>query len=196
MFVVVLWALLAAAAARVLIVHAPVEKADAIVVLSGSASYTERVDEAQRLYRAGGAPLIFLTDDGGQAGWNEAEERNPYFFELAKWRLIEQGVPESSINVLAPPVGGTMGEAQAVIDAALRNEMTSLVIVTSPYHTRRAFWSYEHVISQSDQRLTFGIVPAKNWIESPRWYAWWLTPSGWRTIPTEYIKIVYYWARY
>ena len=196
LFAVVCWALFAAAAARTLIVELPLNKADGIVVLSGSASYKERVDEALLLYEAGVAPLIFLTNDGGQAGWNEAEQRNPYFFELARWRLVEHGVPDSSINVLPPMVEGTLDEAKVVVDAALRNGNTSLVIVTSPYHTRRALWTFERVASKSEKHLAFGIVPAKNLRESPRWCIWWVTASGWQTIPSEYLKFGYYCLRY
>ena len=48
-----LWPFVAWGAARVLVVRAEVERADALVVLSGSAAYRERADEAARLYREG-----------------------------------------------------------------------------------------------------------------------------------------------
>jgi uncharacterized SAM-binding protein YcdF (DUF218 family) len=192
----VCWTVLAPIAARLLIVRVPIEKADAIVVLGGSAAYSERVDEAQLLYRGGVAPLILLTNDDGKAGWNEEEKRNPYFFELARWRLLRQGVPESSIRVLTPTVKGTMGEAEAIVDAALRENMSSLVIVTSPYHSRRALWTYRFVERTKGKNLDLGLEPAMNWTQSPRWYLWWVSPSGWLSIPSEYLKIAYYWARY
>ena len=61
--------------------------ADAIVVLSGSSTYIERADWAARQYRAGRAPVVILTDDKLISGWNKAEERNPYFYELAAREL-------------------------------------------------------------------------------------------------------------
>jgi hypothetical protein len=193
---VVCWTVLAPIAARLLIVRVTVQRADAIVVLSGSASFSERVNEAQLLYEDGLAPLILLTNDGGQAGWNEEAKRNPYFFELARWQLLEKGVPESSIRVLTPIVKGTMGEAETVVDAALQANMTSLVIVTSPYHSRRSLWTYRLVERRKGTSLDLGMEPALSWSQSPRWYAWWLSLSGWRSVPSEYLKIAYYWVRY
>ena len=47
--------------ARWLIVRAPLDRADAIVVLSGSATLSERVQHAARLYAEKRAPKILLT---------------------------------------------------------------------------------------------------------------------------------------
>jgi uncharacterized SAM-binding protein YcdF (DUF218 family) len=184
--------LLAALAASFLIVESPLDKADAIVVLSGSAAYVERADEAASLFRKGVSPKILLTNDGLQGGWNETEKRNPYFFELTRWELMRKGVPETSIEVVATPVQGTYGEAEEVLRGVLQQKMKFILIVTSPYHTRRAIWTYERVNSKNNSQVTIGIKAASDFQQSPAWYGWWLSITGWRTIPTEYVKFAYY----
>jgi uncharacterized SAM-binding protein YcdF (DUF218 family) len=176
-----------------LIVRAPTERTDAIVVLSGSASYIERADEAALLFKAGVAPRILVTNDDEKAGWSESVKRNPYFFELLRWRLIYDGVPETAIEVLMPPARGTHGEAQIVIDAALQRNFRSLTLVTSPYHSRRALWTYKRTNSEKGAQLDFGMQPASNSQHSTEWYSRWLE---WQTISSEYVKWAYYSARY
>ncbi len=91
LFAVVLWPLCAWLAARFLIVKAELTSADAIVVLSGSSTYRERTAWAAKLYREGRAPIVILTNDSLISGWNNAEERNPYFYELAAKELQQHG---------------------------------------------------------------------------------------------------------
>src|SRR5204863_9376563 len=116
--VAVLWPLLAWLGARLLIVKNEIPSADAIVVLSGSATYLERADWAARLYRDGRAPIIVLTNDNLLSGWSKAEERNPYFYELTARELERRGVPEEKIRVVAEIALGTYEESLEVRDYA------------------------------------------------------------------------------
>lgn len=176
-----------------LIVEVPVDRADAIIVLSGSASYIERADEAAALFKAGVATKILLTNDDEQSGWSESEKRNPYFFELMRWQLLHGGVPETAIEVLMPTALGTHGEAQIVVDAALQKNFRSLMLVTSPYHTRRALWTYKRTDSEKGANLVFGMQSASHSRYYTEWYCRWLEL---RTISSEYVKLAYYAARY
>src|ERR1044071_7109891 len=72
-----LW-LVAWLAARWLIVTAPLEDADAIVILSGSSTLKERAQHAAQLYAEQRSGKILLTTDYEQGGWSSAEQRNPY----------------------------------------------------------------------------------------------------------------------
>jgi len=67
------WELLAVVAARFLVVRSPLNHADAIVVLSGSAAHVERAEWAAELYRRGLAPKIILTNDNQQGGCHSSE---------------------------------------------------------------------------------------------------------------------------
>ena len=79
--------LLAWEAARLLMVGAPLPRADAIAMLSGSGTIRERVRRAADLYKEGLAPKIILTNDNQQAGWSAAEQRNPFYYEIAEQHL-------------------------------------------------------------------------------------------------------------
>ena len=96
---IVAWEVVAWVAARALVVDADLSSADAIVVLSGSSAYVERTHKAAELYRAGRAPLIWLTDDHMRGGWSSALQRNPYFVERATDELIKAGVIASAHDI-------------------------------------------------------------------------------------------------
>src|SRR5439155_26373806 len=108
------WALLAPALATWLIVEKPLEHADAIIVLSGSAVYVERTTRAFELYKQGIAPRIFVTDDGGRSGWSSSERENPSFVGLEQIELLKDGVEADAITVLPGNVTGTDSEANAI----------------------------------------------------------------------------------
>ena len=179
--------------ARWLIVSAPLEQADVIVVLSGSSSFVERTDLAAQLYTAGRAKKILLTNDNQQGGWSSAEQRNPFFYERARWELQRGGVPESNIEVIGSPVHSTEDEAIVLRKYAEINGVRSVLIVTSPYHSRRALSTFRRVFADSE--ITVGLAVATG-AQTPRPATWWLSPRGWQLVPTEYVKMVYYWLRY
>jgi len=107
---IVAWEIVAWVAARALVVDADLSSADAIVVLSGSSAYVERTHKAAELYRAGRAPLIWLTDDHMRGGWSNALQRNPYFVERATDDGdVASGARKPRIECLPPafePLGG------------------------------------------------------------------------------------------
>jgi hypothetical protein len=78
--------------------------------LSGSSTYRERTAWAAKLYREGHAPIVILTNDSLISGWNNAEERNPYFYELAAKELQQHGVPAEKIQVISDIALGTYEE--------------------------------------------------------------------------------------
>jgi len=110
---VVLWLWLRGQEPQLLIVKSDLAAADAIVVMSGSATYLERADWAARLYREGRAPIIILTNDS-RSRMGSKEERNPYFYELAARELQKRGVPESKIQVVSDIALGTYEESLGV----------------------------------------------------------------------------------
>lgn len=189
----VLWPFAAWAAARVLLVRAEVGRADALVVLSGSAAYRERADEAARLYKEGRAPLVLLSDDGVLGGWSEAEQRNPRFVELAAAELKRGGVPAESIRVLGARPTSTYDEAETVRAYAAAEGLRSLVVVTSAYHSRRALWTWRRVFRGSG--VSIGLEPAEG-ERTPGAWTWWLSTAGWRQVGGEYVKMSYYAVSY
>jgi uncharacterized SAM-binding protein YcdF (DUF218 family) len=190
----VLWPAAAWVAARFLIVHEPIEKSDAIVVLSGSATYRERAQHAGELFNAGRANKVVLTNDNLKSGWSSAAQRNPYYYELAKEELRRAGVPEHNIQIMMVPILGTHDEALKLRDYCEQQSLNSILVVTSAYHSRRALWTFRKVFNDGRKRV--GIDPVAAGIETPSPSTWWLHRFGWDLVPREYVKLVGYWLRF
>ena len=179
--------------ARWLIVRAPLERADVIVVLSGSATLRERVEHAARLYDEKRAPKILLTTDNRQGGWSRSEQRNLYFHEIAIRQLSRLGVPTESVEVVTPPVDSTWDEATVLRDYAKAHNLRSILIVTSSYHSRRALFTFRDFFADTGTQV--GIDPVETGIQTPRPATWWLHQRGWELVLVEYLKLIYYLCR-
>jgi uncharacterized SAM-binding protein YcdF (DUF218 family) len=188
------WSLLAWAGARWLVVEAPLGRADAMVVLSGSGTYFERAQEAAALFKEGRLPKIVLTNDNRQGGWSSVEQRNPFFYERATSVLTSAGVPKSAIEVIPQPVQSTRDEARLLRAYADEHGLHSILFVTSAYHSRRALWTLRREFRNTKTEIGLVSVPPGNQTPSPA--TWWLHLRGWEMVPGEYLKIVYYWLRY
>lgn len=190
----VVWSLVAWLAARYLVTQADLPHADALVVLSGSALYAERAQWAARLFKEGRAPRVILSNDNLRGGWSEADEKNLLFYERSRDELIRSGVPETKIVVLMQPVSSTYDEAISLRNYAAQNDLHSILIVTSPQHSRRALWTLRRVFNQTG--IEIGLSPAVPGPRSPAPATWWWSPSGWRIVAGEYLKLVVYWIKY
>jgi uncharacterized SAM-binding protein YcdF (DUF218 family) len=185
--------LLASGAAQFLVVRVPVTNADAIVVMSGSGTYRERAQHAAELFNEGRAPRIVLTNDYLQSSWSAKEQRNPYYYERSIEELRRAGVPDDKIAVIMVPIRSTYDEAVLLKKYSEENHLSSLLVVTSAYHSRRVYWTFRKVFAGTGTAI--GIDPAEPKIESPSASTWWLHRSGWE-VPKEYAKIFVYWFRY
>jgi len=194
LLLMIAWTGLAWAAARALVVSAPLASADAIVVLSGSSAYLERTQHAAELYRQGRAPLVLLTNDQTRGGWSNALQRNPYFVERATDELVKASVPSEKIRILPGVVSSTRDESLLLKDYAESQRFRSILVVTSAYHSRRALQSLRATFAGTG--ITVGLEPAPIGPFTPSPAFWWLQPLGWRTVGGEYVKLVYYRLRY
>ena len=192
--VCVAWVLGAWFAAVSLIVSRPLEHADAIVVLSGSGTFTERTRKAAQLYRAGVARTVIITNDNRQGGWSKVEQRNPYYYERAMAELLMEGVSAADIVVLPDVVHSTHDEVVALRKHAQSVPLKSMVIVTSAYHSRRALSAMQKSFAGTDVKIGVDPVPPGN--QTPKPATWWLHPQGWEDVALEYVKSVYYFCRY
>src|SRR5258707_13261255 len=94
---------------RWLVVEDPLDKAQAIVVLSGRIPM--RAKEAARLYKAAYAPQIWLTRANEPAA-SLQEMHIAYLGEefFNSRVLMHEGVPSQAIRVLEPPIDNTADE--------------------------------------------------------------------------------------
>ena len=119
------------------IIDDPIERADAILVLSDDNFYGDRATRATQLYRQGMAPLVVAS----------GRRLRPYagIAELMEHDLIERGVPKDKIVRLAHDADNTKEEAQALAQLSAQRKWLSVIVVTSNYHTRRARYIFAHV---------------------------------------------------
>lgn len=175
-------------------VHAELASADALVILSGSSTYLERTEWAARLYKEGRAPLIILTNDNIQGGWSVAEQRNLMFIEIAAAELQRKGVPAEKIERIPEIASGTYEEATLAREYAIARNLRSILVVTSPYHSRRALQTWRRVFEGSG--IEIGLDAPPPGIQSPSPATWWLHSLGWEMVPGEYVKMIYYKIKY
>lgn len=168
--------------------------ADALVVLAGSSSYSERARRAAALYAEGRGARVVLTNDDAIGGWSHAEQRNPFFAERAAEVLRRGGVPPDRIEIIWRPVASTYEEAVLAREYAAARNFRSIVVVTSAYHSRRALWTFRSVLRGSG--IAVELDGHASGGPSPPPSTWWLHLRGWQMVAGEYVKFVYYWLFY
>lgn len=186
------WAI-ATISARALIVREPLPEADVLLVMAGAPVYAERVLHAAELFRSRRYARILLTDDGQRGRWSRELQRNPPSVERATTALVGAGVPGERIELLPGVVHGTIDEARAVERYTDVHVVRTLVVVTSPYHSRRAVWTLRRVLGT---RVVVGSEPVPATATTPGVATWWRSSAGWRMVPSEFVKVPYYWLAY
>jgi uncharacterized SAM-binding protein YcdF (DUF218 family) len=121
---------------RWLLVEDPLEKARAIVVLSGAMPL--RAVEAAKLFREGYAPEVWLTHSA-EPGETLRAMDIPYAGEdFYNTRImIHEGVPAGAIHVLERPIENTADEMSTISAVLAREKNQTVIIVTTKAHTRR-----------------------------------------------------------
>ena len=119
------------------VIEDPLDKADALIVLSDDNFYADRATRAAELFREGKAPLVVacgrrLRPSAGIA-------------ELMEHDLIERGVPKDKIFRFAEDADSTRDEAEALAKLAKTKKWRAAIVVTSNYHTRRARYIFRRV---------------------------------------------------
>ena len=124
---------------KYLVTHETPVKADAIVVLSGE--IPARAMAAADLFRQGMGMTVFVSPGNISPVWKRAVHELgvdlPDDSEMNRRVLIRLGVPPGVIQKI-DEADGTLGEARAVLSIARRSGFTRILVVTSPYHTKRA----------------------------------------------------------
>jgi uncharacterized SAM-binding protein YcdF (DUF218 family) len=180
--------------ARALLISTQPVEAEVAIVLSGAPVYAERIRHALAIYKAHRAKLLVLTDDGTVGGWSRPLQRRPRMIELGTQQLLDAGVPSTSIVQLPGEVHSTYQEAERAAVFIRETRVRSLIIVTSPYHARRALWTFHHTPGFSN--VAIAIDPVTLGDLSPNPGTWWLTRRGWSAVAGEYVKFAYYRLAY
>ena len=171
-----------------LVVEDILEPASAIVVLGGHTPL--RALEAARLYKDGWAPRIILNQSQRKEDFYAFSSLGIDFVEDHTYdseALLLSGVPEDAIIVIEQEVENTHAELRAVLRAL--PEETTLIIVTSNYHTRRTATIWNHL---SDRQVK-GLI---RWSRSDTSFdttTWWKNRRSIRYLVNEYMGLINYW---
>lgn len=167
------------AAGSYLVYSDELEPASAIVVLSGGTE--SRMREALRLYKEGYGKVIILTETGQQT--EGYEYLNSFDMRI---QLLNNGVPNGNIIITDLSVNTTVDEAVAVRELLKNRQYGSAIVVTDPYHTRRAAKIFHELFS--DTGIKISIQPVRSSWYKPK--TWFLSASGWKFTLSEYLKLI------
>jgi len=149
---------------------------DAIVVISGGET-AERVNEGVELYWAGWAPLLIMS--------GAARDEGPSNAAAMRKLAITAGVPADKI-ILDEEARDTISNAQNVRALIGDHGIGSIILVTSPYHQRRALVAFRHFLGSG-----FPIVNHSSTDSAWRKNGWWTNAWARHLTWTELTKVTY-----
>jgi uncharacterized SAM-binding protein YcdF (DUF218 family) len=152
----------------------PLAKVDAIVAISGDTG--ARANTAIALWKQGYAPLLIFS--GGSS-----DPESVASAELMKRTAVAAGVPANAILVEGESAT-TEENAQRVAELMRSRALRSAILVTSPYHQRRAAMLFER---EFDGSLTFRNHPAADPVWDPN--LWWTTDRSRNLALVELAKL-------
>jgi uncharacterized SAM-binding protein YcdF (DUF218 family) len=177
------------AAGRYLVLSQPPQKSDLIVCLAGE--NVERGLAAADALNQALAPLIFVAREELPDGYGILWQRGvpyPETIDLMSMLLEGLGVPKSAIIRGERPAGSTWEEAEIVRELIRRKNYRSILLVTSPTHSRRAYMTFKKVIGEKECRLI--VIPSKYSSFKPE--NWWQNRRYAKEVVLEYQKLIYY----
>jgi len=145
----------------------PPQRAAAIAVLSGR--MPSRALEAARLYHQGYAPQIWLSysvEPGATLERFSVPYAGEEFYD--RLLLLHQGVPDSAIHILAPPIANTADEMRTFGQALRRENLHRIIIVTSKVHTRRAAVLWKRLSAKDGEAIIRGA--SEDGYDPARWW--------------------------
>lgn len=178
---------------RYLVVKHTPEKSDLIVWLAGG--IVDRGLETADAYRKGLAPKLFIAREVLPDGYDRLTERDIYFptsADLSAALLNDLGVPKSALIFSEDTVTSTWDEAQQVKKAVDLHGFKSIIIITSPPHTRRTWLTYKKVFDKDKIRII--VLPSQYSDFRPE--DWWKKRRYTRDVIFEYQKLILYFFQY
>jgi len=173
--------------ARWLMVEDPLRRADAVVALSGGDG--ERLIASIQLYKRGLAGCLLIVGPNvpllkvytGEDSLSQGE---------AKRRIaVHKGIPPDSALVSLGATS-TWEEAKLTLEQARRRGWRSILVVTDPFHTRRARATFRTVFHKSGISVEIYHLPIGR--SEQRVERWWRRELDALAVTNETIKLVFY----
>jgi uncharacterized SAM-binding protein YcdF (DUF218 family) len=153
---------------------------DAIVVISGDEQLA-RFQEGVNLYQQGLGHYLVFSGAAYDNGTSNAD--------VMRSLAVERGVPDAVI--LEEPLGeDTWGNAIFTRQVLEAHGLRSAILVTSPYHARRAELTFDAAYTGSGIEVMVHSSPDSQW----RKLSWWKQPETRRLTFAELKKLAYIFA--
>jgi uncharacterized SAM-binding protein YcdF (DUF218 family) len=153
---------------------------DAIVVISGDEQLA-RFQEGVNLYRQGLGHYLVFSGAAYDNGTSNAD--------VMRSLAVERGVPDAVI--LEEPLGeDTWGNAIFTRQVLEAHGLRSAILVTSPYHARRAELTFDAAYAGSGIEVMVHSAPDSEW----RKLSWWKQAETRRLTFAELKKLAYIFA--
>jgi uncharacterized SAM-binding protein YcdF (DUF218 family) len=170
------------------------QQADVIVILANWEDTIIRVKAGADLYKGEVAKMIFVPRMEQMAGLEEAKKLGiniPENRDLVVTMLQGLGVPLYAIETSAQEVTNTWDEAREVSNLVGQKRYKSVVLVTSKYHSRRAYLIFKDALKD---KATVISVPSPYDSSDPE--SWWRRDEDAKRVIMEYSKLlVYSWRK-
>ena len=173
---------------------APLESADAVVVLSTGVDYLPRLIQAADLFRQGTVQQVVVNGNRKTDIHRQIEARGfvspQAWYENTVAVLVFLGVDKNRIVTLsAEDVYDTVTEADFVGLALHKQGLKSLIITTSKFHTRRAIAIWRHLHNRQF-RLQIAAAHLDPFLAT----GWWHSGRQIRQVLSEYGAWLYFWG--
>ena len=152
--------------------------ADVIVAISGGDT-DARAREAINLYKQGWAPYVIFS---GAA----LDKQGTSNAAAMKQEAVDAHVPESAILLDEASVN-TADNASQVRPIVTRHNFKRLILVTSPYHQRRASIEFNRRMGDIATIINHPTSTDRYWNDN----TWWMTPWGLWLGVSELVKVTF-----
>ena len=163
-------------------------KADVILVLAGS--YFERTDKGIDLYRQGYSGRIMTFVPGRTHAYDAFAtllDSQLSFGDMLKLYFASKGLPKAAILVdAARKVYSTQDERDTFLQLARQMHLRSVLVVTSPYHLRRALTLFRGPCASAGIEVYHMAAASAN----QRPGIWWRDPGERQAVLVEYISLL------
>ena len=163
-------------------------KADVIVVLSGGLPF--RAQAAAEVFKSGYAPAVWVSRPLGPR--EELAALGIQFVgeeDYDRKILVQQGVPDSAIRIFPDTIVNTQDEVEEISREMRRDGMHTVIIVTSPQHTRRVRALWRKLVGDDPR-----VIVRAAWDDPFDADHWWRTTADLLAVVREAMGLLNVWA--
>jgi uncharacterized SAM-binding protein YcdF (DUF218 family) len=165
-----------------------VGKADVIVVLSGGLPF--RAESAAGVFKSGYAPAVWVSrpispqEELAALGIHFVGEE-----EYNREILVRQGVPDAAIRIFPDTIVNTQDEVGEISREMRRDGKHTVIIVTSPQHTRRVRALWKKLVGDDPR-----VIVRAAWGDPFDADHWWRTTADVLAVVRESMGLLNVWA--